>query len=270
MAMRIACSWKSGTPERLAEHPFEFVGRPVLGRGLRVEDRLQPPLAAQVRMHHVALDRAGPDDRHLHDEVVEAGRAGAAAACSSAPGSRPGTRRGCRRAGASRRSWGSRAGGEARSRSGPPFSRSRSRARRRQVSMPSPSTSTLRMPSASMSSLSHSSTVRPSIAALPTTASSTSGPRVMTKPPTWVARWRGKPWSSSASCSAIAKRPSGRPSPSPSAISASDRSPPGPQDALASLAVTSSDRPIALPTSRTALRVRKRITVAAMAARSRP
>ena len=37
-----------------------------------------------------------------------------------------------------------------------------------------------------------------------------------------------------------------------------------------SRAVMSSDKPSALPTSRTALRVRKRIKVAAMAARSRP
>ena len=41
--------------------------------------------------------------------------------------------------------------------------------------------------SASTSSLSHSRTVRPSIAALPITAISVSGPRLMTKPPTWVA-----------------------------------------------------------------------------------
>jgi hypothetical protein len=29
---------------------------------------LPPP---QIRMHHVALDRTGPDDRHLDDQVVE-------------------------------------------------------------------------------------------------------------------------------------------------------------------------------------------------------
>ncbi len=98
--------------------------------------------------------------------------------------------------------------------------------------------------------------VRPGMAALDTMANSTSGPRVMTKPPTWVARWRGKPWRSSASPSAIKRRRSERSNPSPAAISASGRSPPGPQDALASRAVTSSDSPIALPTSRTALRVR--------------
>ena len=57
-----------------------------------------------------------------------------------------------------------------------------------------------------MSSLSHSRTVRPSMAALVTTASSTSGPRVMTKPPTWVATWRGKSRISSVSSSAMARR----------------------------------------------------------------
>ena len=45
---------------------------------------------------------------------------------------------------------------------------------RMQVSMPSASTSTLRMPSASRSSLSHSTTVRSSIAALPIGTSSSS------------------------------------------------------------------------------------------------
>ena len=72
----------------------------------------------------------------------------------------------------------------------------RSKARRMQVSMPSASTSTFRSPSASMSSLSHSMKVRSSIAALPTGTTSTSGPRVSTKPPTCWERWRGKPISS--------------------------------------------------------------------------
>ena len=84
------------------------------------------------------------------------------------------------------------------------------KARRTQVSIPRPSTSTLRMRSASMSSLSHSMVWRSSIAAFVTIASSVSGPRVMTKPPTWVERWRGKPVSSSASSQAMRRRESGR------------------------------------------------------------
>ena len=95
------------------------------------------------------------------------------------------------------------------------------------------------------------------MAALVTTASSISGPRVMTKPPTWVAAWRGKSRISSVSSSAMAEagvggvEPLGR---------GQRRQPhlvrPGPSCALASRAVTSSERPMALPTSRTALRVR--------------
>ena len=41
---------------------------------MEVGHRLETLLAAQVRVDGVALDRARPDDRHLHDEVVEAGR----------------------------------------------------------------------------------------------------------------------------------------------------------------------------------------------------
>ena len=73
-----------------------------------------------------------------------------------------------------------------------------------QVSMPSASTSTFNRPSAAMSSLSHSMKVRSSIAALPTGTTSTSGPRVKTKPPTCCDRWRGKPISSCASSSTVA------------------------------------------------------------------
>src|SRR2546430_16304134 len=38
---------------------------------VRVRDLLASLLAADVRMHGVALDRSWPDDRHLDDEVVE-------------------------------------------------------------------------------------------------------------------------------------------------------------------------------------------------------
>ena len=66
--------------------------------------------------------------------------------------------------------------------------------------MPSASTSTFRMPSASRSSLSHSIMVRSSIAAFSIGTSSSSRPRVMTKPPTCCDRWRGKPMSSLREC----------------------------------------------------------------------
>ena len=62
--------------------------------------------------------------------------------------------------------------------------------------MPSASTSTFRRPSASRSSLSHSMTVRSSIAAFSIGTTSSSRLRVMTKPPTCWDRWRGKPISS--------------------------------------------------------------------------
>ncbi len=64
--------------------------------------------------------------------------------------------------------------------------------------MPSASTSTLRMPSASMSSLSHSMKVRSAMAPLPIGTVSVSGRSVRTKPPTCWDRWRGKPISCSA------------------------------------------------------------------------
>ena len=52
--------------ERLAEHLLK------LGRG--IVDRLLAFAPAQIGMHHVALDRTGPDDRHLDDEIVEGAR----------------------------------------------------------------------------------------------------------------------------------------------------------------------------------------------------
>ncbi len=78
--------------ERLAQHRLQL-------RWMRVVDLLDPLPAAQIGMHHVALDRSGPHDRDLDDEIVEFLRAAAAAASTSARGSRSGTRRSCRRAG---------------------------------------------------------------------------------------------------------------------------------------------------------------------------
>ena len=71
MAICIACSWKSGTPSVRLSTCLQFVGRAVGGVGGRVVGRLDAVAAAEIGMHHVALDRARPDDRHLDDEVVE-------------------------------------------------------------------------------------------------------------------------------------------------------------------------------------------------------
>ena len=157
MAICIACSWNSGTPRVLSSTASQ------LRRG--VVDRLLALAAAQVGMHHVALDRPGPDDRHLDDQVVEACAASGAAAWTSARGSRSGRRRPCRRGDhlVDRRVLG-RDGRPGRAH-GRDAASSRSNARRMQPSMPRPSTSTFRKPSASMSSLSHSMTGRSSIAA---------------------------------------------------------------------------------------------------------
>ena len=57
--------------QRLAQHLAQLVGRAVLGGWLRVVGRLQPLFATQIGMDHVALDRAGANDRHLDHQVVE-------------------------------------------------------------------------------------------------------------------------------------------------------------------------------------------------------
>jgi hypothetical protein len=66
MAIFIACSWNSGTPSVLPS----TAASSFLGKG----DRLLALPAAQIGMHHVALDRPRADDRHLDDEIVEAAR----------------------------------------------------------------------------------------------------------------------------------------------------------------------------------------------------
>ena len=102
IATRIACSWNSGTPSVL---PSTFSSS-----GFGIVHRLLALAAAEIGMHHVALDRAGPDDRHLDDEIVEGPRLHAAAASTSAPGSRSGRCRACRPCGSSRRCAGPRPG----------------------------------------------------------------------------------------------------------------------------------------------------------------
>ena len=56
--------------ERLFEDLLQLV-RDRVGRRARIMHLLDSLPAAQIGMHHVALDRAGADDRDLDDEVVE-------------------------------------------------------------------------------------------------------------------------------------------------------------------------------------------------------
>ena len=49
--------------ERLAEHIFELLRR--------IGDGLQSLAAAQIGMHHIALNGTGPHDRDLDDEIIE-------------------------------------------------------------------------------------------------------------------------------------------------------------------------------------------------------
>ena len=58
----------------LVEDHAERVVQHRLQAGVEIGHGLQSLLAAQVRMNCVALDRAGPDDRDLHHQVVEARR----------------------------------------------------------------------------------------------------------------------------------------------------------------------------------------------------
>jgi hypothetical protein len=66
IASCIACSWNSGTPSvRPSTSRTASLG---YSTGLLA---LAPP---QVRVHHAALDRPGPHDRHLDHQVVETPR----------------------------------------------------------------------------------------------------------------------------------------------------------------------------------------------------
>ncbi len=58
----------------LVQDHAQAVAQDRLERGVQVRDRLEALLAPQVRVDGIALDRPRPDDRDLHDQVVEAGR----------------------------------------------------------------------------------------------------------------------------------------------------------------------------------------------------
>jgi len=51
-----------------------FIRRAVIGMRRGELDRLDAAAATKIGVNHVALDRSGPHDRHLDDEVVEATR----------------------------------------------------------------------------------------------------------------------------------------------------------------------------------------------------
>ena len=52
--------------QRFAEHRLQL--------GCRILDRLLAFAPAKIGMHHIALNWARSDDRHLHDEIVEGAR----------------------------------------------------------------------------------------------------------------------------------------------------------------------------------------------------
>ncbi|GBF26180.1 hypothetical protein MnTg02_01217 [bacterium MnTg02] len=57
-----------------AEHRAELIRGSVLRGGGGIVLRLQPVAAAQIGMHHVALNRPRPDDGDLDDEVIKTAR----------------------------------------------------------------------------------------------------------------------------------------------------------------------------------------------------
>ena len=74
--------------QRAAQHRFE--------RGMQTIGRFPALAPVQIGMHHLAHDGAGPDDGHLHHDVVKACAASCAAGRTSARGFPPGTCRWCR------------------------------------------------------------------------------------------------------------------------------------------------------------------------------
>ena len=56
----------------LEERHAEGLGERLAQQRMRVGDRLGTVAAPDVRVDRAALDRAGPDEGHLHDQVVEA------------------------------------------------------------------------------------------------------------------------------------------------------------------------------------------------------
>jgi hypothetical protein len=57
---------KQRYPQRLAEHALKL--------GFGIDGLLLSLAPPQIGMHHIALDRPWPDDRHLNDEIVKGAR----------------------------------------------------------------------------------------------------------------------------------------------------------------------------------------------------
>ena len=60
--------------QRLAQHPFELIGRTVVGMGRGKGHRLAPGPAVEIGMDHIALNRSGTDNGHLNDQIIETDR----------------------------------------------------------------------------------------------------------------------------------------------------------------------------------------------------
>ncbi len=249
-ASRIACSWKSGTPSVFSRMCSHLVARGTSppparraggGRGGPCRPRIGP----------------GADDGDLDDEVVEAPRLqpGQHVHLRAALHLEDADRVRLARAFVDRRVLAGD-GGQVERRA-LVLPRSARRTCESTVSMPRPRRSTLKMPRAFRSSLSHWTTVRSFIAAFSTGTTSASSPWVMTKPPTWMERCRGKPSSMLGQregplhARVLGTEPRLRPRARRSGCCV-----PASSACLASRSTWSSESPSALPTSRTASRPR--------------
>ena len=149
--------------------------------------------AAQIRIQHLAHDRAGPDDGHLHHDVVEtlrpearqAGHLRAAFHLKQPDG-----------VGVLQRVVDQRIVLR-QMRQVDLFaivSRISSSESSSTAIMPSPSRSTLMSPRSAQSSLSHCMTTRPGMVAGSSGTTESSWPWQMTMPPECWPRWRGRSW----------------------------------------------------------------------------
>lgn len=139
--------------------------------------------------------------------------------------------------------------------------------------MPRPSRSTFTIPMSAQSSLSHWTTTRPGILAFSSGTTASSWPRQMTMPPECCPRWRGRSWicpqsdAKSRTRGEVKSRPTdARWRGSVSAGSANSKL----FITFASRSTCAGSKPSAFPTSRAALRPRYVITLAVIAAPSRP
>ena len=148
-------------PETAARPAFAPAPAPARDADIRPLASLPP---VQIRMHHLADNRARADDSHLHHEVVKRLRASGAEGKTSGRGSPPGTGRWCRPSATSHKL----ADRRPEMRHVDFFATMIADHAQRIFSaaiMPRPSRSTLMMPRSAQSSLSHWTTTRPGIVA---------------------------------------------------------------------------------------------------------